>query len=80
MIKPYSKKVSIEDRWNFWRECGIAVGDAPLDYRTGDELDALTDEHILRNRKQASCTHSRLKRQKGKMLSHCADCDKAILQ
>ncbi len=41
-----TKEMSNRARYEYWRESGIAVADAPLHYLTGKELDAYTDKCI----------------------------------
>lgn len=45
-MKKSAKKITHATRYQFWREAGIAIQDAPLRYATGKELDRYTDQCI----------------------------------
>lgn len=42
------KTTSNRHRYEYWRERGIAISDAPVQYLTKQELDDYTDEQIWR--------------------------------
>lgn len=43
------KTVSNRARYEYWRERGVAIGDAPVRYLTKQDLDDYTDEQIWRD-------------------------------